>query len=47
VYTREALGAGDRLAGPALVAGVDSTCLLLAGQSAEVDRFGNLLIREE
>jgi N-methylhydantoinase A len=46
VYAREALGAGDRLAGPALVAGVDSTCLLLAGQSAEVDGFGNLLIRE-
>ena len=46
VYARDVLGAGDRLAGPALVAGVDSTCLLLAGQAAEVDGFGNLLIRE-
>jgi N-methylhydantoinase A len=46
VYDRDALGVGDRFRGPAVVGGVDSTCLLLDGQSAEVDRGGNLLIRE-
>jgi N-methylhydantoinase A len=46
VFDRDALGEGDRLAGPAVVAGADSTCLLLPGQRAEVDGLGNLLIRE-
>ncbi len=46
VFDRDALGEGDRLAGPAVVAGADSTCLLLPGQRAEVDALGNLLIRE-
>ncbi|MDP9022522.1 MAG: hydantoinase/oxoprolinase family protein [Actinomycetota bacterium] len=45
VYARDRLGRGDRLQGPAVVAGVDTTCLLLPGQVAEVDRFGSLLIR--
>ena len=46
VYARERLRPGDRLAGPALAVSVDSTCLLLGGQVAEVDELGNLLIRE-
>ena len=46
VFERDALGAGDRLHGPAIVAGVDATCLLLPGQHAEVDGVGNLLIRD-
>jgi N-methylhydantoinase A len=46
VYARERLHPGDRLAGPALAVSVDSTCLLLGGQVAEVDELGNLLIRE-
>jgi len=46
VFERDALGAGDRLHGPAIVAGVDATCLLLPGQRAEVDGVGNLLIRD-
>jgi N-methylhydantoinase A len=46
VYDRAALGPGDRVSGPALVTSVDSTCLLLGGQQAEVDGLGNLVIRE-
>jgi N-methylhydantoinase A/oxoprolinase/acetone carboxylase beta subunit len=46
LYDRGALGEGDRFEGPAVVAGVDSTCLVLEGQSAEVDHNGNLLIQE-
>jgi N-methylhydantoinase A len=46
VYDRDALGEGDRFYGPAVVGGVDSTCLVLEDQVAEVDRSGNLLIRE-
>jgi N-methylhydantoinase A len=42
----EALGAGDAFDGPAIVAGVDSTCLVLPGQRADVDPAGNLVIRE-
>lgn len=46
VFRGDLLGPGDRLAGPALVASVDSTCLLLGGQRAEVDGVGNLVIGE-
>jgi N-methylhydantoinase A len=46
VYARDLLGEGDRVAGPAVVAGLDATCLLMPGQVAGVDSFGNLLIRE-
>jgi N-methylhydantoinase A len=46
VYDGDHLGPGDRLSGPAFVSSVDSTCLLLGGQRAEVDSLGNLIIRE-
>jgi N-methylhydantoinase A len=46
LYQMEALGAGDAFDGPAIVAGVDSTCLVLPGQRADVDPAGNLVIRE-
>jgi N-methylhydantoinase A len=46
VYDMEALGGGDVFDGPAVVAGVDSTCLVLAGQRVSVDRWGNLMIEE-
>jgi N-methylhydantoinase A len=46
VYARDALGVGDALEGPCIVASLDSTCLLLGGQRAEVDRVGNLVVRE-
>jgi N-methylhydantoinase A len=37
--------AGNRLDGPAIVTEMDSTTLILPNYHAEVDAFGNLLIR--
>ena len=47
VYDRERLTAGNQLAGPALVEQFDSTTLIYPGQTATVDEWGFLLIREE
>ncbi|MBI3648464.1 MAG: methyltransferase domain-containing protein [Actinobacteria bacterium] len=47
VYRREALRAGNRLTGPAVVEEMDSVTLVLPGQRADVDRFGSLWLREE
>jgi N-methylhydantoinase A len=47
VYEREGLGRGMRLAGPAIVEQPDTTVLIPEGHVAEVDRFGNLLLRRE
>ena len=44
VFDRAALRAGDRLAGPAIVAERESTILLPAGDTARVSPHGNLLI---
>jgi N-methylhydantoinase A len=46
VFERDLLGEGDVVEGPAVVGGLDATCLLLPGQVATVDPFGNLLIRD-
>jgi N-methylhydantoinase A len=45
IYDRSRLRAADRLAGPAVVQQFDSTTVVLAGQSAEVDDYGNLIIK--
>ena len=45
VYRRERLLAGHTIAGPAIVEQMDSTTVVLPGQSATVDAHGNLLIR--
>ena len=45
VYDRSRLGGGARIVGPALVVELDSTALVAPGRVAEVDAFGNLLIR--
>lgn len=47
VYRRPHLRAGNRLVGPAIVDQMDATTLVLAGQEARVDRWGNLWIRRE
>jgi N-methylhydantoinase A len=47
VYERARLGHGDRLAGPAIVEQPDTTVLVPSGHLAHMDRFGNLLIRQE
>lgn len=45
VYDRTALGPGSRLSGPAIVEQIDTTIVVHPGQSASVDKFGNLLIK--
>jgi N-methylhydantoinase A len=47
VYDRAALGRGSRLVGPAVVEQPDTTVLVPDGYGADVDRFGNLLLRRE
>jgi N-methylhydantoinase A/oxoprolinase/acetone carboxylase beta subunit len=46
-YEREALRAGNRLEGPAIVNQYDSTTVIPPGFAAQVDRFGNLVISVE
>jgi N-methylhydantoinase A len=46
VYDRTKLGAGARIQGPAVITQLDSTALLLDGQTAEVHRLGSLIVRE-
>ena len=45
LYDRAKLLAGNRLDGPAIVTEMDSTTLILPDHQAEVDAFGNMLIR--
>ena len=45
VFDRRKLCAHDTIPGPAIVAEMDSTTVILPGHAATVDRFGNLLIR--
>jgi N-methylhydantoinase A len=47
VYDRASLGRGDRVAGPAIVEQPDTTVLVPDGDVADVDRFGNLIIKRE
>ena len=47
VFDRAALGRNSRLVGPAIVEQPDTTVLIPGGHTAEVDRYGNLLIRSE
>lgn len=46
ILRRERLRARNRVAGPAIIEEMDSTTLILPGQEAKVDRFGNLWIQE-
>ncbi len=43
-YAREALKAGNRVQGPAVVNQYDSTTVIPPGFTAEIDRFGNIII---
>jgi N-methylhydantoinase A len=47
VYDRDELGSGARLVGPAIVEQPDTTVLVPADHTADVDRFGNLLITRD
>ncbi|MEM9198183.1 MAG: hydantoinase/oxoprolinase family protein [Pseudomonadota bacterium] len=44
IYDRGKLGAGDVIAGPAVVTEMDSTTLILPGHEGIVDKVGNILI---
>jgi N-methylhydantoinase A len=46
VYDRPGLGAGDRIAGPAVLTQLDATTLLLPGQTAAVHDSGSLIVKE-
>lgn len=46
IFARERLGRGDRLRGPAVVTGVESTCWVAPWQNLEVDRIGALVLTE-
>lgn len=43
-YAREALAAGNRIEGPAVVNQYDTTTVIPPGLMAEIDRFGNIVI---
>ncbi len=43
-YAREALAAGNRIDGPAVINQYDTTTIIPPGLMAEIDRFGNILI---
>jgi N-methylhydantoinase A len=47
IYDRARLGAGDRIAGPAILTQLDAIALLLPGQTAEVHRFGSLVVYDQ
>jgi len=44
VYDRAKLGAGAKLRGPAIVRQLDSTTVLFPDQTAEVDKYGSLIV---
>ena len=44
VYDRAKLGAGVEIVGPAIAMQLDSTCVILPGETATTDRFGNLIV---
>ena len=46
LYDRDALLAGNRLPGPAIVHQLDATTLVLAGQRARIDSRGSLWLEE-
>jgi N-methylhydantoinase A len=47
IYARARLGAGARIAGPAILTQLDATTLLLPRQTAEVNLTGSLIVRED
>ena len=47
IYDRDRLDRGNRIAGPAIVTEMDSTCLILPGHVGVIDEVGNILIWPE
>ena len=46
VYRREELRAGQQVDGPAIIDQLDTTSVILAGQRAEVEAYGSLIVTE-
>jgi N-methylhydantoinase A len=46
VYARERLGAGDEVAGPAVIQEFGSTLPVHPSFTARVDTFGNIVVRK-
>ena len=44
IYDRIKLGAGAVIVGPAIIEQLDSTTVILPGQKAEIERYGNIII---
>jgi N-methylhydantoinase A len=44
IYDRAALGAGAEIAGPAIIEQLDSTTVIMPGQTSRVERYGNIII---
>ncbi len=44
IYDRATLGAGDAITGPAVIEQLDSTTVVLPGQKAFVEKYGNIII---
>ena len=44
IYDRASLGAGAAIDGPAIVEQLDSTTVIMPGQKARVERYGNIII---
>lgn len=44
VYDRAKLAAGTRIGGPAILTQLDATSVILPGETATADRYGNLIV---
>lgn len=44
IYDRVTIPAGGKVVGPAIIEQLDSTTVILPGQTAEVEKFGNIII---
>ena len=47
IYRREDIGAGDKIAGPAIIEQADTTILLLPGWTGISDKYGTLILKQD
>ena len=47
IVDRDKLGADASIEGPAILTQLDTTTLILPGQTGRVDRYGNLLVTRQ
>ena len=46
VYDRAKLGRDAELEGPAVITQLDATSLILPGQTAQLEKFGSIIVKE-